>query len=108
MPNLEVEISGDKLPGEIVVIGAHFDSFQGTPGADDNASGVAALLAWAGREAGNARARTVRFVAFVNEEPPAFQTADMGSWVYAKKCRASMVWVVSLWSSDGSILEPKW
>ena len=100
VPNLEVEISGDKLPGEIVVIGAHFDSFQGTPGADDNSSGVAALLAWAGREAGHARARTVRFVAFVNEEPPAFQTADMGSWVYAKKCRASNDNIVAMVSLE--------
>ncbi|MFO0834724.1 MAG: M28 family peptidase [Phycisphaerales bacterium] len=100
VPNLEVEIRGTETPDEIVVIGAHFDSFQGTPGADDNASGVAALLAWAAREAGHARARTVRFVAFVNEEPPAFQTADMGSWVYAKKCRESKDNIVAMLSLE--------
>lgn len=100
VPNLEVEIRGDKMAREIVVIGAHFDSFQGTPGADDNASGVAALLALAAREAGHVRARTVRFVAFVNEEPPAFQTADMGSWVYAKKCRANSDNIVAMLSLE--------
>jgi hypothetical protein len=92
--------AGTETPDEIVVIGAHFDSFQGTPGADDNASGVAALLAWAAREVGHARARTVRFVAFVNEEPPAFQTADMGSWVYAKKCRESKDNIVAMLSLE--------
>lgn len=100
VPNLEVEIRGTKTPDEIVEIGAHFDSFQGPPGADDNASGVAALLAWAAREAGHARAGTVRFVAFVNEEPPAFQTSDMGSWVYAKKCRANNDNIVAMLSLE--------
>jgi Zn-dependent M28 family amino/carboxypeptidase len=87
-PNFEVEVRGSSLPSEIIVVGAHYDAFQGTPGADDNASGVAAALALARAGAGKARARTVRFVFFVNEEPPTFQTAQMGSWVYAKACRA--------------------
>jgi hypothetical protein len=88
-PNLEWTLPGTTRPDEIIVIGAHYDTYQGTPGADDNASGCAATLALAGRMAGQARARTVRFVFFVNEEPPAFWTADMGSWVYAKRCRAN-------------------
>ena len=45
--NLEVEIRGTTRPDEIVLIGAHYDSVQGSPGADDNASAVAALLALA-------------------------------------------------------------
>jgi hypothetical protein len=87
-PNLEVVLPGTSLANEVVIIGAHYDAFQGTPGADDNASGVAATLALARRFAGKPQARTLRFVLFVNEEPPAFWTRDMGSWVYAKACRA--------------------
>ena len=85
--NLIVEITGNTRPKEIVVIGAHYDSVFGTVGADDNASGVAALLALARHFAKSQPARTLRFVAFANEEPPHFQSHDMGSWQYAKRCR---------------------
>jgi hypothetical protein len=88
VPNIDVTVQGTTLPEEIVLIGAHFDTFQGTPGADDNASGVAAVLELARRFARAPQARTLRFAFFVNEEPPAFWTSDMGSWVYAKKCKA--------------------
>jgi peptidase M28-like protein len=84
--NIEVEISGTRP--EIFVVGAHYDSVSGCPGANDNASGVAALLALARRFAGKPTAQTLRFVAFVNEEPPYFQTEEMGSFVYAKSCKA--------------------
>src|SRR5205085_7478943 len=60
----------------------------GSPGANDNGSGVAALLALARRSAGKATGQTLRFVAFVNEEPPYFQTEQMGSFVYARGCKA--------------------
>jgi hypothetical protein len=85
--NLEVQISGREQLQEIVVVGAHYDSVSGSPGANDNASGVAALLALARALAGAQPARTLRLVAFVNEEPPFFQTGEMGSQVYAKRCR---------------------
>ena len=85
--NLEVEIPGGARPEEIVIVGAHYDSVVGTPGANDNASGVAALLALARRFAGRNPQRTLRFVALVNEEPPFFQTDQMGSRVYARRCR---------------------
>lgn len=85
--NLEAEIRGTALPGEIVVVGAHYDSAAGTPGANDNATGVAALLELARRFAPQRPARTLRFVAFANEEPPYFQTSAMGSWIYAHGCR---------------------
>lgn len=84
--NVIVELRGSKRADEIVVIGAHYDSVMGTIGADDNASGVAALLALARQFARAKPERTLRFVAFVNEEPPHFQTQDMGSWQYAKRC----------------------
>jgi hypothetical protein len=83
--NIEVEIRG-KRP-EILVVGAHYDSVFGSPGANDNASGVAGLLALARRFAGKPCGQTLRFVAFVNEEPPYFQTAEMGSFVYARRCK---------------------
>jgi hypothetical protein len=83
--NLEAEIRGPRP--EIVVVGAHYDSVYGCPGANDNGSGVAALLALARRFAGKPTGKTLRFVAFVNEEPPFFQTAEMGSFVYAKRCQ---------------------
>ena len=83
--NIEVEIPGTQ--SEIFVIGAHYDSVFGSPGANDNGSGVAALLALARRFAGKPSGKTLRFVAFVNEEPPYFQTEEMGSFVYAKRCQ---------------------
>lgn len=86
--NLEAELAGAARAAEIVVVGAHYDSVRGSPGANDNASAVAALLALARRFRGRPTARTLRFVAFVNEEPPYFQTRAMGSFVYARGCRA--------------------
>jgi Zn-dependent M28 family amino/carboxypeptidase len=83
--NIEVEIRGDTP--QILLVGAHYDSVIGAPGANDNGSGVAALLALARRFAGKPARQTLRFVAFVNEEPPYFQTPEMGSFVYAKRCR---------------------
>lgn len=85
--NLEVEIKGTVRPEEIVVIGAHYDTEMSCPGANDNGSGVAALLALARISKGQACGRTLRFVAFANEEPPFFWTANMGSRVYAAACR---------------------
>lgn len=86
--NLILEIPGTARPDEILVIGAHYDSADECPAANDNGSGVAALLALARRFcAAPPPARTLRFVAFANEEPPFFQTARMGSLVYAKACR---------------------
>lgn len=83
--NIEAEITGSTE--EIVVIGAHYDSVEGSPGANDNGSGVAAMLALARRSAGGSGTRTLRFVAFANEEPGYFQTEQMGSWVYARACK---------------------
>ena len=86
--NLVTEIPGSTLANEIVVVGAHYDSVIGAPGANDNASGTAAVLVLARKFAGTKPARTLRFIAFVNEEPPFFQTEEMGSLVYARSCRA--------------------
>jgi hypothetical protein len=85
--NIEVEIRGARPA--ILLIGAHYDSVFGSPGANDNGSGVAAMLALARRFAQKQAQHTLRFVAFVNEEPPYFQTSQMGSFVYASRCKAS-------------------
>ena len=92
--NIEAEIAGNRP--EIIVIGAHYDSVFGSPGANDNGSGAAAVLAlaqrFAAREAERSPTRrtpnkTLRFVAFVNEEPPYFLSGEMGSQVYARRCK---------------------
>ncbi|MEO5721708.1 MAG: M28 family peptidase [Chthoniobacterales bacterium] len=84
--NIEGQIDG--ASPEILVLGAHYDSVLGSPGANDNGSGVASLLALARRFAAGPRPKqTLRFVAFANEEPGHFQTHEMGSWVYAHGCR---------------------
>lgn len=85
--NIEAMLPGSSRPAESIVVGAHYDSVTGCPGANDNATGVAALLELAARFARRPHARTLRFVAFVNEEPPFFQTARMGSVVYASAAR---------------------
>lgn len=87
--NLVAELPGVKDPAKIVVVGAHYDSVLGSPGANDNASGVAAMLELARRWRTQAPTCTVRFVAFVNEEPPFFQSTEMGSFVYARQCYAN-------------------
>lgn len=86
--NLEVARAGTTRPREIILVGAHYDSVRGSPGANDNASGVAALLEISRAFAASAVARTLRFVAFVNEEPPFFFWGEMGSAIYAKAARA--------------------
>lgn len=96
--NLVVEIPGRS--SDIVVIGAHYDSVFGSPGANDNGSGVAATLALARRFAGKSIGRTLRFVAFANEEPGYFQTALMGSSVYAAQCKARGERIVAMISLE--------
>jgi hypothetical protein len=64
-----------------IVVGAHYDTVPGSPGADDNASGVAVLLELAAMKI------PARFVAFANEEAPYFYGPEMGSWTWAKRAR---------------------
>ncbi|HEY5994536.1 MAG TPA: M28 family peptidase [Gallionellaceae bacterium] len=73
--------------GPLLVIGAHYDSFEETPGADDNASGVAGLLELARLLASNPQQRPIELVAYTLEEPPFFRTADMGSARHAQMLR---------------------
>jgi Zn-dependent M28 family amino/carboxypeptidase len=86
--NIVGEIQGTGARDQILIIGAHYDSVDGTPGANDNATGIATLLALARHFGKSHPQRTLRFVAFANEEPPFFHTDQMGSLVYARGCAA--------------------
>lgn len=86
--NIIAERRGEEDPDRVLIVGAHYDTVEGTPGADDNASGMAVLLELA-RLHGHTRFRkTVRFVAFTLEEPPFFRSRHMGSRVYARSLKA--------------------
>lgn len=85
--NLEVEIPGTRKPKEIIVIGAHYDTVIHCPGANDNATGVAALLELARLLKKSNPDRTIRLVAFANEEPPFLANNSTGSAHYAQSAR---------------------
>jgi Zn-dependent M28 family amino/carboxypeptidase len=85
--NIQAELRGTSRPEELVIVGAHYDTHRDSPGANDNASGVAASLALARHFIVERPARTLRFVAFTNEERPFLRTRRMGSRVYAEGCR---------------------
>ena len=96
--NLIIERPG--TTDEIVIIGAHYDTAEGTPGADDNGSGVAVALSLAEFFAKTNSTRTVRFIFFTNEEPPFFRMPQMGSEVAAKASRAANEKIVAMLSLE--------
>lgn len=98
--NIIAERRGVLHPEEIIVIGAHYDSIIGSPGADDNASGVATILECARLLATIEPKRTVRFIAFVNEEPPFFYTDQMGSYRYAQAAKQKQENIVAMLSIE--------
>ena len=98
--NIEVEIPGSTRAAEIVVCGAHYDSVSGSPGANDNGSGVAALLELARLMRDARPEQTLRLVWFVNEEPPYFTTRDMGSRQYAMRARQRGERIVATFSLE--------
>ncbi len=94
--NVIAELRGTSKADEIVLVGAHYDSAQGTPGANDNASGVAVLMELAEYFRGVQSERTVRFVFFVNEEPPYFGTELMGSRINAEGAKSRKENIVAM------------
>jgi len=98
--NLIIEIPGTSLSREIILVGAHYDSVLGSPGANDNGTGVAALLEISRLLAGTKSARTVRLVAFTNEEPPFFLGRNMGSRIYASRARRNKENIVGMLSLE--------
>jgi Zn-dependent M28 family amino/carboxypeptidase len=103
--NLEVTIRSagprERKPRTIVV-GAHYDSAPGSPGANDNASGSAAVIELARNlmKMELAQGREVRLVLFVNEEPPYFKTAQMGSFMHARNLYTQGADVVAMLSLE--------
>ncbi len=85
--NLVVELEGKNPTRAGIIIGAHYDTVVGTPGADDNASGVAGLLELARLLRNYSNTRPIQLVAYANEEPPYFHTAHMGSRQHAKSLK---------------------
>lgn len=98
--NIEVTRLGEVYPDEIIIVGAHYDAVVGAPGANDNGSGVAALLELADRFKHANLSRTLRFVAFVNEEPPHFMSGTMGSDFYARQAASRQENVVAMYSLE--------
>jgi hypothetical protein len=87
---------------EVIVVGAHYDSVRGSPGANDNGSGTAALLELARllRDLSGTSNKRIRFVLFVNEEPPYFRTEAMGSLNYARALAQRRERVVAMYSLE--------
>ena len=83
--NRIAEIKGSEHPEQIILISAHYDTVPGSPGADDDGTGIAAITELVKRLGQAKPARTLRFVAFTNEEQPFAGTETMGSRVYAKQ-----------------------
>lgn len=98
--NLEVEVKGAVRAEEIIVVGAHYDSVFGAPGGNDNGSGVAATLELARQFRDERPVRTIRFVLFVNEEPPFYRTDEMGSRAYAKRAKERGERIVAMFSLE--------
>ena len=100
--NVIAELPGQTKPKEIIVIGAHYDSVPvpGCRAANDNASGVAAVLSLAKHFAKTPQSRTIRFVAFTNEEPPFSHTKGMGSLVYAHACKAKRENIIAMFTPE--------
>jgi Zn-dependent M28 family amino/carboxypeptidase len=83
--NIEAVQDG-RDPTATLVVGAHYDSYEDAPGANDNATGTAAVIELARLLKDWQPEHTrLRFVLFVNEEPPYYRTRDMGSWRYAER-----------------------
>ncbi len=84
--NIIAKKMGRTKPQEVIIVGAHYDTCF-NPGANDNASGVSGLLELARTITPREHARTLKYIAFVNEEPPFFKTENMGSFIYARRAK---------------------
>ena len=97
-----IEPPAEKPDPEVIVVGAHYDSAPGTPGANDNGSGAAAVIELARllRDLDRKSGKRIRFVLFVNEEPPYFMTEAMGSLRYARALAERRERVVAMYSLE--------
>jgi hypothetical protein len=97
-----IEPPAEKLDPEVIVVGAHYDSASGTPGANDNGSGATAVIELARllRDLDHKSGKRIRFVLFVNEEPPYFMTEAMGSLRYARALAERRERVMAMYSLE--------
>jgi hypothetical protein len=97
-----IEPLADNADPDVIVVGAHYDSAPGTPGANDNGSGAAAVIELARllRDLDGKSRKRIRFVLFVNEEPPYFMTEAMGSLRYARALAQRRERVVAMYSLE--------
>lgn len=100
--DVTVEPARQKSDPEVIVVGAHYDSAPGSPGANDNASGTAAVIELARllRDLDATSDKRIRFALFVNEEPPYFMTEAMGSLNYARALAQRNERVVAMYSLE--------
>ena len=100
--DVTIEPPAEKSDPEVVVVGAHYDSARGTPGANDNATGAAAVIELARllRDLAGTTRKRIRLVLFVNEEPPYFMTEAMGSLRYARALSERKERVVAMYSLE--------
>lgn len=83
--NIEIEFPGTASPSEIVIISAQYDTEPDSPGANNNGSGMAVLFQLSKLLKNYQPGRTLRLIAFVNEQHPFADTEMMGSYFYAKR-----------------------
>ncbi len=98
--NIIATREGRTHPEQIIIAGAHYDTVPGTPGADDNASGVAGILELARFFLRTEPDKTVQFIAFVNEEPPFYRTSKMGSRVFTKAAKKRKENIIAMFSFE--------
>lgn len=98
--NFEVELPGARNAKEIVIVSAHLDSARGSPGANGDASGCAALIEIARNLAGTACGRQVKFVFFGDGEEPYTATARAGCHHYLEQALQRKDNIVAMLSLD--------
>jgi Zn-dependent M28 family amino/carboxypeptidase len=98
--NIGLEIRGHIEPNKIIVLGAHYDTYFNSPGANDNASGIAALIEIARILSNIKFNKTIQFLFFPNEEPPFVRTKNMGSYWYARKLKEERAMVEAMISLE--------
>jgi hypothetical protein len=100
--DVTIEPARENADPEVIVVGAHYDSAPGSPGANDNASGAAAVIELARllRDLDGSAGKRIRLALFVNEEPPYFRTEAMGSLNYARALAQRNERVVAMYSLE--------
>ena len=93
--NVIARLEGTLTPDSVFVVGAHFDTVPGSPGADDNASGVAGMLEIARLLADFQPASSIEFVGFALEE-----AGLVGSTHYAHQAFEANVDIIGMFSME--------